>query len=161
MSQKEKCHVRRLARYEDFEVGRRASFEKTITGADIERFIALTGDDNPLHVDEEFAASTFFGGRIAHGMLAASLLSTVVGTLLPGTGAIYRSQTLEFRRPARLGDTLTAWVEVTAIDAAAEVIELETGVDNQKGERVIGGRATVGLIRPPARASGGRAGSSA
>lgn len=134
-------------RYEDFVVGQRASYSKTISEADISRFVELTGDDNPLHVDENFAASTFFGSRVAHGMLAASLLSTVVGTLLPGTGAIYRSQTLEFLRPTRVGDTLTVWMEVTSIDPEGEVIELATGVDNQEGERVIEGTATVGLIR--------------
>ena len=138
---------RRLARYEDFHVGQRASFSKTISEADVERFADLTGDDNPLHVDEEFAGATFFGSRIAHGMLAGSLLSTVIGTLLPGTGAIYRAQSLTFLRPTRLGDRLTAWVEVAAIDPAAEVIELETGVDNQRGERVIEGAARVALIR--------------
>lgn len=136
-----------MARYEDFEVGQRASFSKTITEADIALFVGVTGDVNPLHVDEEFATSTFFGSRVAHGVLAGSLISTIVGTRLPGTGAIYRAQSFEFLRPTRIGDTLTAWVEVTAIDAAEEVIELATGVDNQRGESVVRGPARVSLIR--------------
>jgi acyl dehydratase len=137
----------RLARYEDFQVGQRASFSKTLGEADIALFIGITGDVNPLHVDERFAASTFFGSRIAHGLLAGSLISTVIGTRLPGTGAIYRSQSFEFLRPTRIGDTLTAWVEVRAIDPQRELLELATGVDNQRGERVIDGRAAVSLIR--------------
>src|SRR5687768_15156126 len=83
----------RLVRLEDFGLGQTASHTRTITDEDLARFIAITGDDNPLHTDEEFARGTFFGGRIAHGLLSASLLSTVIGTLLPGTGAIYREQT--------------------------------------------------------------------
>lgn len=137
----------RIARYDDFRVGQRASFSKTIGEADIALFVGVTGDVNPLHVDEEFAASTFFGSRIAHGVLAGSLISTVIGTRLPGTGAIYRSQSFEFLRPTRIGDTLTAWVEVTAIDPAGELIELATGVDNHRGERLIQGPASVSLIR--------------
>lgn len=137
----------RLARIDEFEIGQFASVTKTVTEADIARFVELTGDANPLHVDAAFARSTFFGSRIAHGLLAGSLLSTVVGMRLPGTGAIYRSQSFDFRRPTRIGDTLTAWVRVVAIDAGAESLELETGVDNQRGERVIDGRAVVDLIR--------------
>ncbi len=137
----------RLARYEDFHIGQRASFSKTISEADIALFVGVTGDVNPLHVDEEFAAGTFFRTRIAHGVMAGSLISTVIGTRLPGTGAIYRAQCFEFLRPTRIGDTLTAWVEVTAIDAEGERIELATGVDNQRGERVIEGPASVSLIR--------------
>lgn len=137
----------RLARIEEFEIGQRASVSKTITEADIALFVGVTGDLNPLHVDAEFARSTFFGSRIAHGLLAGSLLSTVIGTRLPGTGAIYRSQSFEFLCPTRIGDTLTAWVEVASIDRQEEILELATGVDNQRGERVIEGRARVGLIR--------------
>ncbi|MDX1643041.1 MAG: MaoC family dehydratase [Thermoanaerobaculia bacterium] len=136
-----------LARIEDFAVGQRAAFTKTVSEADIALFVGVTGDVNPLHVDAEFARATFFGSRIGHGLLAGSLISTVVGTRLPGTGAIYRAQSFEFRRPTRIGDTLTAWVEVVAIDRDEEILELSTGVDNQRGERIIDGRARVGLIR--------------
>ncbi len=137
----------RLARYEDFEIGQRATFSKTISEADITHFVAVTGDVNPLHVDEEFSRSTFFGGRIAHGVMAGALISTIIGTRLPGTGAIYRSQSRKPLRPARIGDTLTAWVEVEAIDPEAETISLASGVDNQKGEAVISGKSVVTLLR--------------
>lgn len=137
----------RLARYEDFEIGQRATFSKTISEADIANFIAVTGDVNPLHVDEEFSRSTFFGTRIAHGAMAASLISTVVGTRLPGTGAISISQSSEYLLPTRIGDTLTAWVEVEAIDPEAETLTLASGVDNQNGDRVVQGKSVVSLLR--------------
>ena len=137
----------RLARLEDFAPGRTASFEKTITAADIEGFAELSGDRNPLHVDEEFASSTFFGGPIAHGMLSASLLSTVIGCLLPGTGAIYRSQNLRFLRPVHAGDTLRATVAVREISSEREQLGLDTWVENQDGGRVIEGEAVVSLLR--------------
>ena len=140
--------LHRLARYEDFEIGQRATYSKTISEADITHFVAVSGDVNPLHVDEEFSRSTFFGSRIAHGVMAGALISTVIGTRLPGTGAIYRSQSFEFLRPARIGDTLTAWVEVEAIDPDAETMELRSGVDNQNGEAVISGKSVVTLLRP-------------
>lgn len=82
------------ARIEDFEIGQRASFTKTFTDEDVRRFVEITGDVNPLHVDDAFAAKSKFGRRVVHGMLSASIFSTMVGMLLPGTGAIYRSQTL-------------------------------------------------------------------
>ncbi|HXH04602.1 MAG TPA: MaoC family dehydratase [Candidatus Competibacteraceae bacterium] len=137
----------RLTTFDDLAVGQRASFAKTITEADIAHFVACTGDVNPLHVNEEFARRTFFGQRIAHGLLSASLLSTVVGMSLPGVGAIYRSQTLEFLRAVHIGDTLTASLEITRIDRAAELIEMDAWIDNQRGERVIRGKATASLLR--------------
>ena len=87
------------ARIEDFEPGQRASFRKTFTDEDVRRFIEITGDTNPLHVDDAFAARTRFGRRVVHGMLAASIFSTMVGMRLPGTGAIYRAQTIRFLLP--------------------------------------------------------------
>ena len=138
---------RRLATYDDFEVGQRASFTKTVTEADLALFVAITGDTNPLHVDDTFARRTFFRSRIAHGLLSGSLVSTVIGTLLPGTGAIYRSQRFDFLRPVRVGDTLTAWLEVTAVGATAERLALATWIDNQDGDTVIRGEAEVSLIR--------------
>src|SRR5918992_500453 len=103
---------RDLATLDDFVPGQTASFSKTIGEVELALFVAVCGDVNPLHVDEEFARRTFFGGRLAHGPLSASLVSTVIGTLLPGTGAIYKSQSLRFLRPVHPGDTLTATVEV-------------------------------------------------
>lgn len=136
-----------LTTFDTLEIGQRASFTKTITDTDLALFVALTGDVNPLHVDEEFARRTRFGGRIAHGMLTASLLSTVVGMFLPGRGAIYRSQTLEFLKPVRPGDTLTATLEVTALDPARNRIALASWIDNQRGERVLEGHAVASLLR--------------
>ena len=119
----------RLTTFNDLSVGQQASFTKTITEADLSHFVAITGDVNPLHVDQEFAKDTFFGSRIAHGMLSASLFSTLVGMKLPGLGAIYRSQTLEFLKPVRIGDTITAIFEVESIDAAANQIEMASRID--------------------------------
>ncbi|MEW6487212.1 MAG: MaoC family dehydratase [Thermodesulfobacteriota bacterium] len=137
----------RLTTFDDLRVGQRASFAKTVTEADLSHFIAVTGDVNPLHVDGEFARRTFFGERIAHGMLSASLFSTLVGMLLPGVGAIYRSQSLDFLRPVKIGDTLTAVFEVESLDPAANRIEMRSWIDNQRGETVIRGRAVASLMR--------------
>jgi 3-hydroxybutyryl-CoA dehydratase len=140
-------HEPRLPTAADFAVGQRAAFRKTITEADLALFVGITGDVNPLHVDEEFARRTFFGGRIVHGLLAGALVSTVIGTLLPGTGAIYREQSFRFRKPVRVGDTLTATVEVRAIDRERGELRLATRIDNQAGETVIDGEAVVSLLR--------------
>lgn len=138
---------RELATFDDLAVGQRGTWSKTVTDADVALFVAVSGDANPLHTDEELARRTFFGGRIAHGMLTASLLSAAVGMVLPGTGAIYRSQTLEFLRPVRPGDTLTAYVEVDGLDREANRVVMTTWIDNQRGERVLQGHAVLSLIR--------------
>src|ERR1700683_987537 len=95
---------------EDLAIGQSAERKRVATAADIEAFAVVTGDDNPVHLDEAYAAKTSFGGRIAHGMLSAGYISAVLGTQLPGPGAIYVSQTLNFRRPVRIGDEVTARV---------------------------------------------------
>lgn len=136
-----------LATYDDLTVGQEASFTKTITRHDVDRFVELTADANPLHTDPAFAARTFFGRPIAHGMLSASLFSTVVGMFLPGTGAIYRSQSLDFLKPVYPGDTLTATFRVAAVDREAERIDLDGRIDNQRGECVVTGTAVVSLLR--------------
>lgn len=100
---------------EDLKVGMSAAFAKTITEADIVMFAGISGDTNPVHMHEEFGTSSMFKGRIAHGMLSASLLSTVFGTKLPGPGAIYLSQNLRFKAPVRIGDTVTARATITEI----------------------------------------------
>jgi 3-hydroxybutyryl-CoA dehydratase len=96
--------------------GMSAIFSKTVTEADIVLFAGITGDTNPVHLDEEFAKPTMFKGRIAHGMLTAGFISTVFGTKLPGPGCIYLSQNLKFKAPVRIGDTVRARVTVSAID---------------------------------------------
>ena len=135
------------ARIEDFEIGQRASFTKTFTDEDVRRFVEITGDRNPLHVDDEFAAKSQFGRRVLHGMLSASILSTMVGMLLPGTGAIYRAQTIRFIRPAHVGDTLTAHFVVRSIDHERHRLEIDAWIENQAGERVIDGTCEAGLLR--------------
>jgi 3-hydroxybutyryl-CoA dehydratase len=101
---------------EDLSVGMTGVYSKTVTEADILMFSAVSGDTNPVHLDQEFASRTLFKGRIAHGMLSASFLSTVFGTKLPGPGAIYLSQHLKFTGPVRIGDTVIARVCVEEID---------------------------------------------
>lgn len=135
------------ARIDDFHLGQHASFTKTFTEEDVERFIAITGDVNPLHVDDAYAAQTQFGRRVLHGMLTASIFSTMVGMLLPGTGAVYRSQTLTFLRPVHVGDTVTAYFVVRAIDRAKHRMTIDAWIENGAGERVVEGVAEVGLLR--------------
>ena len=101
---------------EDLEVGMAATHSKEITNGDIVAFAEVSGDNNPIHLDDEYAASTMFGERIAHGMLSASLLSTVLGTMLPGPGSIYLSQTLKFKAAVRIGDTVDATATVAQLD---------------------------------------------
>ncbi|HYT32876.1 MAG TPA: MaoC family dehydratase [Thermoanaerobaculia bacterium] len=137
------------ARIEDFEPGQHVSFRKNFTDEDVRRFIEITGDSNPLHVDDEFAARTQFGRRIVHGMLAASIFSTMVGMLLPGTGAIYRSQTIRFLLPVYLGDTVTAHFVVRSVDRAKHRLEIEAWIENEAGEHVIEGDCEAGLLRSP------------
>jgi acyl dehydratase len=136
-----------LKRIDDFEPGQHASFTKTFTEADLQRFIEITGDVNPLHVDEEFAASTPFGRRVLHGMLTASIFSTMVGMLLPGTGAIYRSQTLRFLLPVHLDETVTAHFVVRSVDRAKHRLEIDAWIENEAGEHVIEGSCEAGLLR--------------
>ena len=103
---------------EDLDEGMEASLSKTVTDADILCFSEISGDTNPVHLDDDYARATRFGGRIAHGMLSASLISAVIGTKLPGTGAIYLSQNLRFRAPVKPGDLVTARVRVISLDQA-------------------------------------------
>ncbi len=128
--------------FEDLSLGQTARFSKTITEADILMFAAVSGDTNPVHIDAEHAAGTMFKQRIAHGMLSAGLISAVLGTRLPGPGTIYMGQTLKFRAPVKIGDTVTAVVEVTALDPAKRRATLSTTC-LVGGKPVIEGEATV------------------
>lgn len=128
--------------FEDLSVGQSASFGKTITEADILLFAGVSGDTNPVHINAEIAAASMFKERIAHGMLSASLISTVLGTRLPGAGTIYLGQNLKFRAPVKIGETVTATVTVTALDAAKKRVTLST-VCTVAGKPVIDGEATV------------------
>lgn len=127
---------------EDLSVGMKASFAKTITEADIVLFAAVSGDNNAVHLNEEFAKGTMFGGRIAHGMLSASVISAAVAGRLPGPGSIYMSQSLQFRGPVRPGDTVCATLTVTDINAAKKRVTINTEC-TVAGKTVITGEALV------------------
>jgi len=99
--------------FEDLKPGQTATFTKTVTEAEIIKFAEVSGDTNPVHLDAEYAAGTIFKQRIAHGMLSAGFISAVFGTLMPGPGAIYVAQNLKFKAPVKIGDVVTARVEVT------------------------------------------------
>ena len=131
----------------NFKVGDAAEISKTINDEDVRAFAELTGDRNPVHLDEEYAAATRFGRRIAHGMLGASLISTVLAGELPGAGSVYLSQTLRFTAPVFLGDTVTARVTVKHVREDKPVVTLDTVCTNQRGERVVEGEAVVLLPR--------------
>jgi 3-hydroxybutyryl-CoA dehydratase len=134
---------------EDLTVGQSARRQHTVTAADLDAFAAVTGDNNPVHLDEAYAATTSFGGRIAHGMLSAGYISAVLGTQLPGPGAIYVSQTLNFRRPVRIGDEVTAEVAITAIDERRGRVTFAT-VASVNGKAVAEGEAVVIAPKRPA-----------
>ena len=126
-----------------FSPGESATFVKTITSADIEIFAALSGDHNPLHLNSEYAAKTRFKQRIAHGMLTASLISTVIGMYLPGPGAIYLGQELKFIKAVFVDDTITASVTMDVFDQEKKLMTLKTSCINQHGETVLRGEAKV------------------
>ena len=128
--------------YEDLHIGQTASIGKTVTEADILMFAAVSLDTNPVHLNAEAAAASIFKERVAHGMLSAGLISAVLGTQLPGAGTIYLAQTLQFRRPVKIGDTVTATAEVTALDAEKKRATLKTTC-TVAGNVVIEGEATV------------------
>lgn len=126
------------------EIGRTASFAKTITEHDIYAYAGLTGDFNPVHVNEEEAKKSVFGHRIAHGMLTGGLISTVLGNKLPGEGTIYLEQNLKFTAPVYIGDTCTACVKVAEIlNREKGIYKLETEVVKQNGQVVSEGYAVV------------------
>lgn len=127
----------------EFVPGQSATFSKTISEADIYAYAGISGDFNPLHVDAEFSKGSRFGERIAHGMMTAGLISAVLGMHLPGSGAIYLSQTLNFVNPVRIGDTITAKAEVTTYRAEKRVLTLRTTCTNQRGQTVVEGQAVL------------------
>lgn len=124
-------------------VGDSAEITKTIEQSDVDAFASVTGDYNPVHVDEEFAKTTRFGKRIAHGMLTASLISAVLANKLPGEGSVYLGQTLQFVAPVFPGDEITARVTVKEVREDKPIVKLETICVNQRDEIVIRGEATV------------------
>jgi 3-hydroxybutyryl-CoA dehydratase len=128
--------------FEDLSIGQSEEQAYTVTDETIVKFAEVSGDDNPVHLDEDYAAKTQFGGRIAHGMLSASFISAVIGTRLPGHGSIYLSQSLRFRRPVKIGDEVIAKATVSELDAERGRVTLAT-VCTVAGKAVIEGEAVV------------------
>ena len=131
---------------DEMEIGQKATFSKTISESDVYMFAGETGDVNPAHVNEAYAQTTPFKTRIAHGILSAGLISAVLGTQLPGPGAIYASQTLKFTAPVRIGDTITATATVKELIPERNRAVIETVCRNQEGVVVTTGEA---VLLPP------------
>lgn len=136
--------------YNEIEVGDQGTYSRTVTERDIVLFGETSGDVNPVHFDQAYAAKTIFKGRIAHGLWSAGLISTCIGTVMPGPGSIYLGQTLEFKLPARFGDILTAVVTVSEKIDAKKLLIIDCVVSNQNGEVVVSGEARVMPPRKPA-----------
>lgn len=133
--------------FEDLKIGQEETYTRVITDADLRAFAAVSGDNNPVHLDEEYAAATMFKGRIAHGMLSAGFISKVIGTQLPGPGTIYMSQSLNFRAPVRIGDEVITSVTVSELvpDKKRAVLTCRCLVN---GKAVLEGEA---LVKVPSR----------
>ena len=136
-----------MTEYSDLKLGQSAEMVHTVTEEDIKTFGDLSGDYNPLHFNEEWAAKTIFKGRIAHGLLTASFISTAIGMKLPGPGTIYLGQKINFKHPVRIGDTITARVEVIDKNDDKQQITLNTICTNQEGRVVLDGEALITLMR--------------
>ena len=134
---------------QELSVGDSARIEKTISETDVYLYAGITGDLNPAHLNEEYAKGTFFKTRIAHGMLSASFISTVIGTMLPGPGTIYMRQEVNFLAPVKIGDTVTAIVEVSEIMTDKKKVRLKTYCINQENKTVVDGEAIVSPPRAP------------
>ncbi len=132
----------------ELKVGEKAEFSKTVSEADVYLFAGVTGDFNPAHVNEAYAKTTFFKTRIAHGLLAAGFISSVMAMKLPGPGTIYLRQELDFKAPVKFGDTITAQVEVLEIMKEKKRVRLKTTCINQDGTVVLDGEA---VVTPPRR----------
>jgi 3-hydroxybutyryl-CoA dehydratase len=131
---------------EEIKVGDSAQFSKTISENDIYLYAGITGDFNPAHVNEEYAKNTYFKTRIAHGMLSAGLISTILGTMLPGPGTIYIKQDLRFLAPVHIGDTITACADVIEVVKEKNRVILKTYCINQDSDMVLDGEA---MVSPP------------
>jgi 3-hydroxybutyryl-CoA dehydratase len=132
----------------ELKIGDSAQISKTITETDINDFARVTGDFNPVHLDQAYAEKTFFKGRIAHGLLSLGFISAILGNILPGHGAIYLSQEVKFLAPVRIGDTITAKVEVMELIPEKNRVKFRTTCINQEGKIVVDGTAWA---MPPVR----------
>lgn len=137
---------------EELEVGMQAQSHKTVSENDITAFAAISGDHNPIHLDEVYAKKTMFKTRIAHGMLTASYISAALGTLLPGPGSIYISQNLRFKAPVRIGDEIVTQIKITAIDTQKARASFET-ICKVNGHIVLEGEALLMVPRRPTESS--------
>ncbi len=126
-----------------FQVGQKASLEKVFTDEDVRSFAKISLDTNPVHLSEEYAQNTIFKGRIVHGFLSGSLISAIIGTIMPGEGTIYLNQTMNFRKPVRIGEKIKATVEIISIKEEKNILTLNTYCENECGEMVIEGSAVV------------------
>jgi acyl dehydratase len=129
-------------RYDDLVVGQSAEYSKVVSDEDVKAFAKITGDFNPVHMDEAAAAKSRFGGRIAHGMLSGGLVSAAIANKLPGEGSIYLAQTMRFTAPVRIGDTITVYLTVLEL-LSKKRVRLATVCKNQNGETVLDGEATI------------------
>ncbi len=134
----------KITTFEDMQVGMTAFFSKTVTDADLTLFVGVSGDTNPVHLDEDYAGTTMFKGRVAHGALTASFISTALGTKLPGAGSVYVAQTLKFKAPVHVGDTVTAYVEVITLVPERRFVIFKTQCFVRE-TLVIDGEATMKL----------------
>ena len=137
-------------RFEELSVGQTAVISETITDSHIARFAELSGDRNPLHLNEAWASKSRFGGRIAHGAFTGALVSRVLGMELPGTNSVYLAQSLKFLAPVRPGDTVHARAEVIDLDAKRRRVKLRTTCTNQRGEMIADGEALMLVDDVPA-----------
>jgi 3-oxoacyl-[acyl-carrier protein] reductase len=135
-------------RLDQISVGDTAELEHRIRREDVQGFCDLTGDDNPLHMDDDFAQASGFGKRVVHGMLTASFISTIIGTKLPGPGALWYEQSIRFLRPVRLGETIRVQAKVLQKSVAQRLLVLETIVLGEAGDRVLDGQAKVKILQP-------------
>lgn len=134
---------------DELKVGDKAQFTKTVSESDIYLYAGVTGDFNPAHINEEYAKKTFFKTRIAHGTLLAGFISAVTGNRLPGPGTIYIRQELNFLAPVRIGDTITASVDILEINTDKNRVRIKTDCVNQDGTLVLDGEAVVSPPKPP------------
>jgi len=131
----------------EIRIGETATLTKKVSDEDVRTFAEISGDRNPVHLDDEFASTTFFKKRIAHGALSGALISAVLGMVMPGPGTIYLSQTMNFKAPVYINDEITARLEVTAYRADKRIATLKTEVFNQDDKLILEGEAVV--IAPP------------
>jgi len=137
----------KIPKYSDFQLGQSTEVTHSVTEDDIQTFGDLSGDYNPIHFDEEWAKTTRFKGRIAHGMLTAAFISRALGMQLPGTGSIYMSQSMRFLAPVRIGDTITTRLEIVNLNDEKQRITLKTTCTNQDDTLVLEGEALVAMMK--------------